>query len=256
MEDIILEGKGLVKFYQRNTGLLRSGTDRFPAVNYVDFALKKGYALGIVGESGSGKTTLARCITDISKLDGGTIYYKGEEMDQDTVISSCYRKNIRLIYQDSYSSFDPKKRLDYSLREALRLRTDVAASDYEELMQHILSELSLEPELLRRYPHELSGGQCQRMNIARALLLEPEILVLDEPVSALDITLQVQILELLGMLKDKNALSYIVISHDLAAIRFICDDICVMYQGEIIESGKAEDIFERPGHEYTRRLLS
>lgn len=255
MEEIILEGKNLTKMYQRNTRLFGGTKESFAAADHINFTLQKGHALGIVGESGSGKSTLARCIADISKLDDGIIYYKGEVMNCKTVKTSFYRKNVRLIYQDSFSSFDPKKCFRYSLKEVLKLRKDIQKNQYDQFIYEIMDELSLGYELLKRYPYEVSGGQCQRMNIARALLLKPEILVLDEPVSALDVTLQVQILELLRKLKEKRNLSYIIISHDLAVIRYICEEACVMYRGHFVESGKTEELFENPQHEYTRCLL-
>lgn len=231
MEEILLEGKELSKYYQKDTRLLGEKQEKVAALNKASFVLLKGHILGIVGASGSGKSTLARCIADISRLDSGEIFYKGEQITQKTVMKSSYKKKVRLIYQDSFSSFDPKKKMEYSLKEAWLLRDKGKKENFKEVLKCIMQEMRIKEELLGRYPGELSGGQCQRMNIARALLLDPKILILDEPVSALDVTLQIQVIRMLERLRQEQNLSYIVISHDMSLIHYLCDDIYTMEKG-------------------------
>lgn len=233
MEEILLEGKDLSKYYQKDTRLLGKKQEKFAALNKVSFVLRKGHILGIVGASGSGKSTLARCVADINRLDSGEIFYKGERITQETILKTSYKKKVRLIYQDSFSSFDPKKKMEYSLKEAWLLRDKRKKENFKDFLGNILQEMRIKEELLGRYPGELSGGQCQRMNIARALLLNPEILILDEPVSALDVTLQIQVIRMLERLRQEQNLSYIVISHDMSLIHYLCDDIYTMEKGSL-----------------------
>lgn len=231
MEEILLEGKDLSKYYQKDTRLFGKKQEKFAALNKASFILRKGHILGVVGVSGSGKSTLARCVADINRMDSGEIFYKGERITQETILKTSYKKKVRLIYQDSFSAFDPKKKMEYSLKEAWLLRDKGKKKNFKEILGYIMQEMRIKEELLGRYPGELSGGQCQRMNIARALLLDPEILILDEPVSALDVTLQIQVIRMLERLRQEQNLSYIVISHDMSLINYLCDDIYTMEKG-------------------------
>lgn len=252
MEEIILEAQDLTKKYEHR---IFSKKGKFCALNHVNFQLRRGEILGVLGESGSGKTTLARCLAGACSYDG-TLSYCGKTLNlTDTAVRLAWRKKIQLVFQDSYSAFDSRKTFDYSLREVLALREDLHRNNEKEVLQSALKEVGLEPEILSRFPGELSGGQCQRLNIVRALLLEPEILILDEPVSALDTTIQFQLLELLARLRDERNLTYLFISHDLPVIHFLCDRVLVFHQGQIVEEGDAQRVLESPRHAYTQSLL-
>jgi ABC-type glutathione transport system ATPase component len=253
MEDVILEAQCLTKEYVRSR---RGKRERFSALNQVSFQLRRGEILGVLGESGSGKTTLARCLVGACPFDG-TLSSSGQTLHlEDPAARRAWRKKIQLVFQDSYSAFDSRKTLGYSLREVLPLRRDYAPQQETEILESALREVSLDPALLSRCPGELSGGQCQRLNIVRALLLDPEILILDEPVSALDTTIQMQLLELLAKLRAERNLTYLFISHDLPVIHFLCDRVLVFHQGEIVEEGDARRVLESPRHAYTKSLLN
>ena len=227
------------------------------AVRGVSFTVQRGATLGIVGESGCGKSTLARLIMGLEKPDDGEIFL--QERDQDHWFMrdmQGYRRRIQYVFQDPIMSLNPRKTvaqlLELPLQNMTRLNREQRAARVQELMQLV----NLRPEFLNRYPHEFSGGQCQRIGIARALATEPEILVLDEPVSALDVSVQAQILNLLKELQQRLGLTYLFISHDLAVIEILCDRVLVMYQGAVVEQGARTKIFGTPQHDYTKKLLA
>ena len=253
----ILQVRDLKKSYRRNLGLFcRREAVRFPAVDGVSFDLLEHRTLGILGESGCGKTTLSRCILGVLHPDSGQIFYRGTPVDlTDHWQLRQWRRRIQLVYQDSLSAFDPKHTMGFSLREALAMTSVPSRTAREDRVRWALDAVSLAEDVLDRFPTELSGGQCQRLNIARALLLEPEILILDEPVSAMDATVQLQILHLLLRLQRERALTYLFISHDLPVVNYVSDQVLVMFRGQVVEQGPAEELFHHPAHPYTQSLV-
>lgn len=255
-EEIIVEIENLTKIYNQENRIFTKGREIFKAVDGVNLKLKKGRTLGLVGESGSGKSTIARCLVGLAKIDGGRILYRDRDIsqyDRDTLKS--FRRQVQMIFQDPYSSFDPKKIFSFSLQEPLNLYSGDDQS-IENRITEILYRVGLDPALKQRYPRQLSGGQCQRMNIARALLLKPELIICDEPVSALDISIQAQILNLLKELQKEYGLTFLFISHDLSVIKYMSDDVAVIYKGRIVEQGSCAEVLKLPRHPYTRLLLN
>lgn len=250
-EDIILKIENLTKEY----GSRSKGTG-FKAVAEANLELRKGKALGLVGESGSGKSTIAHCLMGITKPNEGRILYEGNDISQyDNKELKLLKRQIQMIFQDPYSSFDPKKNFDFSLKERM-LAFNIANKKTANIkVNEILEKVGLDISLKQRYPKQLSGGQCQRMNIARALLLMPEILVCDELVSALDISIQAQILNLLKAIQNEYGLTYLFISHDLSVIKYMSDDVAVIYKGRIVEKGSSSRVLTSPKHPYTQLLL-
>ena len=234
----------------------RSGLLR--AVDDLHFDLQPGEALGIVGESGCGKSTLARALVGLLRPTAGGIVLNGRDVARlDEKAWRPLRRDIQMVFQDPLASLDPRMTLAESIEEPMAsLCPELDAAAREARVAEVIRRVELEPELAQRYPHELSGGQCQRAGIARALIVEPKVLVCDEPVSALDIAVQAQILALLAELQRERALALIFISHDLAVVRQICQRVLVMYLGRVMEQAPAEELFARPRHPYTRALLA
>ncbi|MCD8341445.1 MAG: ATP-binding cassette domain-containing protein [Clostridiales bacterium] len=236
-----------------------SGRKKFVAVDHVNFDIYKGETFSLVGESGSGKTTIGRAIIRVNPTSAGEIYFKGQkingkiskELDQE-VIRKC-----QMIFQDPQASLNERAKVDYIISEGLynfHLYKD--EEDRERKVQEALHEVGLLPEFASRFPHEFSGGQRQRIGIARALVMEPEFIVADEPISALDVSIRAQVLNLLNKLKASRGLTYLFIAHDLSVVRFISDRIAVIYKGRIVELAEAEELFLNPLHPYTQALLS
>ncbi|HNQ65545.1 MAG TPA: ATP-binding cassette domain-containing protein [Smithella sp.] len=227
------------------------------AVKNVDLQIIRGETLGLVGESGCGKSTLARLITRLENPTSGVIAYKGENIFTFTGESlKTYRRSVQIIFQDTYSSLNPRKSALSMIREPLTIHRLGSKKEREETALSIMAKVGLKKEQAHRYPHEFSGGQRQRIGIARALVLNPELIIADEPVSSLDVSIQAQILNLLRDLKNDFHLTYLFVSHDLNVIRYISDRVAVMYLGKIVELAGGEDIYNRPLHPYTRMLLS
>lgn len=246
---IILEAERLTKIFTRR------GSEPLKAVDDVSFQLESGETLGIVGESGSGKSTLAKMLTRLTDISSGTL--RVEEKD----ITSLKRRELREIYgtiqmvfQDPMSSFDPRKTLGYGIGESLRNR-GMKKTEVDERVKQTLEQCGLSREFADRYPHEVSGGQCQRAAIARALIVEPKILICDEATSALDVTIQKQIMELLQELKEKRGLSFIFICHNLALVQEFCDRVLVLYDGKNVEEGTTDKVILHPQNEYTKKLI-
>ena len=227
------------------------------AVRGVSFAIERGQALGIVGESGSGKTTAAMASIRLTKAEGGEVLFEGDDLLQlDAAAMRHRRRDIQLIFQDPYSSLNPRSRVADIVREPLDLMGIGLPAERVERVQELFALVGLRQDQLNLFPHQFSGGQRQRVSIARALATKPMLLVCDEPVSALDVAIQAQILNLLAELKGQQGLSYLFISHDLGVVRHICDEVAVMYLGKIVESGPTAELFRQPRHPYTQALLA
>jgi oligopeptide transport system ATP-binding protein len=253
----ILEAKHLVKTYSQRSGKFGFGTTLVKALDNVSISLREGSTLAVVGESGSGKSTLARCLLQLQPLDSGEVLFTGQDLAKlDGVALRSIRKNLQMVFQDPFASLNPRMRVGEIVGEGLLIHQMGNASEQQQKVVAMLKRVGLTEADMQKYPHEFSGGQRQRIGIARALVLKPKVVVCDEPVSALDVSIQAQILLLLKELQAEMALSYVFISHDLRVVRHIADDIVVMYQGKVVEQGSVVDIYQQPQHEYTRNLLA
>ena len=226
------------------------------AVNGVSLRVKEGEIYAIAGESGCGKSTLAKAIMKLVPIKSGCIYFGGDNIDcYDKSELKSYRKNVQMIFQNPYSSLNPKMKIKDILAEPLVINTDYTKSEIDKRVEEIIEKVGMDKTHLDLYPHEFSGGQRQRIAIARALILEPKLIIADEPVSALDASIQAQILNMLNRLKSEFNLTILFISHDLSVIKFLADRVAIMYLGEIMEEGKTDEIFTNPQHPYTKALL-
>ena len=252
----VLEGRNLNRDYHIGGGLFGRGRV-VHAVRDVSFSLDKGKTLAIVGESGSGKSTLARILTMIDRQTSGELFIDGAPIDiGKTGVTHEMRRKVQMVFQNPYGSLNPRQKIGDVLAEPLLLNTSMPAAERRDRAMQMLTKVGLAPEHFGRYPHMFSGGQRQRIAIARALMLNHSLLVLDEPVSALDLSVQAQILNLLADLQDEFQLTYVFISHDLSVVRYIADDVMVMYLGEVVEYGTRETVFADPQHAYTRQLFA
>ena len=247
-------------------GILQKEIDQVHAVKNVSFELYKGETLGIVGESGSGKSTLGNAILNVLRLTAPDVKISGKinlNIDDNQIEisnlsrseSKPFRKHIQMIFQDPYSSLNPRMLVKDIIREPLDINTNLSTNEKNEKVNWLLDKVGLSSEQATRYPHEFSGGQRQRIGIARSLATEPEIIIADEPVSALDVSIQAQIINLMMDLQEEFNLSIIFIAHDLSVVKHISDRIGVMYNGELVEINKTDDIFDKPSHDYTKELL-
>ncbi|MDF6019030.1 dipeptide ABC transporter ATP-binding protein [Streptomyces sp. JH34] len=257
--DPILEVRGLVKHYPLTRGILfKKQIGAVRAVDGVDFDLAAGETLGIVGESGCGKSTVAKMLVHLEPPTGGVIRYKGEDVTQLSGRAlKAVRRNIQMVFQDPYTSLNPRMTVGDIIGEPYEIHPEVAPrGSRRQKVQDLLDVVGLNPEYVNRYPHQFSGGQRQRIGIARGLALNPEIIVADEPVSALDVSVQAQVVNLLDRLQAEFSLSFVFIAHDLSIVRHISDRVGVMYLGRIVEVGTDEEIYDHPTHPYTQALLS
>ena len=247
-------------------GILQKEIDQVHAVKKVSFELYKGETLGIVGESGSGKSTLGNAILNVLRLTAPDVKISGKinlNIDDNQIEisnlsrseSKPFRKHIQMIFQDPYSSLNPRMLVKDIIKEPLDINTNLSTIEKNEKVNWLLDKVGLSSEQATRYPHEFSGGQRQRIGIARSLATEPEIIIADEPVSALDVSIQAQIINLMMDLQEEFNLSIIFIAHDLSVVKHISDRIGVMYNGELVEINKTDDIFDKPSHDYTKELL-
>ncbi|HYN54515.1 MAG TPA: ATP-binding cassette domain-containing protein [Methylotenera sp.] len=256
MTEPILAAKNLVKTYKQRSGKFGFGTTLIKALDNVSVNLREGTTLAVVGESGSGKSTLARCLLQLQPLDSGEVLFAGQDLAQlDGSALRAVRKNLQMVFQDPFASLNPRMRVGEIVGEGLLIHGLGSGGEQQQKVITMLKRVGLTETDMQKYPHEFSGGQRQRIGIARALVLEPKVVVCDEPVSALDVSIQAQILLLLKELQAEMKLSYLFISHDLRVVRHIADDIVVMHQGKIVEQGAVVDIYQQPQHEYTRNLL-
>lgn len=257
MVDSILEIKNLNVVYKTKKALV--GAEQVVhAVNDVSIDMKRGEILAVAGESGCGKSTLAKAIIKLVESQSGEIIFEGKnvlELSSTHDLRDFYKK-VQFIFQNPYSSLNPKMKIGQILAEPLEINTKLAKDEIKAIINEKISKVGLDEGCLDLYPHEFSGGQRQRIAIARSLILNPEFIIADEPVSALDVSIQAQIINLLKQLKDDFNLTFLFISHDLSVIKYISDRIAVMYLGEIVELGKTEEIFKEPKHPYTMALLS
>ncbi len=254
--DPVLEGRAITRDYHVGGGLFR-GAKVVKAVRGVDFAVARGKTLAIVGESGCGKSTLARIITLIDPPTSGTLLIEGKPVEiAGRRPSRDLRSRVQIVFQNPHGSLNPRQKVGNVLMEPLELNTDLPAAERRDRARAMLEKVGLLPEHFDRYPHMFSGGQRQRIAIARALMVNPAILVLDEPVSALDLSVQAQVLNLLADLQKEFGLTYVFISHDLSVVRHIADEVMVMLRGEVVERGSREAVFADPQHGYTRTLFA
>ena len=258
-ETPLLDVRELVKHYPVSSGLLRKRkTGAVRAVDGVSFQLWPGETLGLVGESGCGKSTLARTLLRLETATAGAALYRGQDIfslrgDQ----LRRFRRQVQVVFQDPYAALNPRMSVADIIAEPWQIHPDVLPSKQrQQRVRDLLEQVGLQPDHARRYPHQFSGGQRQRIGIARALALEPELIVLDEPVSALDMSIQAQVINLLETLRERFGFSYLFIAHDLAVVRHISQRVVVMYLGTVVEQGATDLIFERPAHPYTKALLA
>jgi len=256
-EENLLEVGDLKKYFPIKDGLLQRTVGNVRAVDGVTFNIKRGTTMGLVGESGCGKTTIGRAILRLSEKTSGQVLFNGEEVyDKSRKDMNDLRTQMQIIFQDPYSSLSPRLPVGEIIGEAVMEHKLVPKSEYEDYLDKVMADCGLQPYYKDRYPHEFSGGQRQRICIARALALNPVFVVCDEPVSALDVSIQAQIINLLMDLQEKRSLTYLFISHDLSVVQHISDTIGVMYLGTMVEFGTKNDIFRNPLHPYTQALFS
>ncbi len=251
----VIDAADLARHYSVGRGAFREPAT-VKALADATFTVEAGKTLAVVGESGCGKSTLARLVTMIEPATAGKLVIDGVDVAREPAKLKDLRRTVQIVFQDPYGSLNPRQKVGSILEEPLVINTSLNAAARRAKALDMLSRVGLRPEHYARYPHMFSGGQRQRIAVARALMLEPKIIVLDEPVSALDVSIQAQILNLLADLQDEFGLTYLFISHDLSVVRFVADDVMVMYLGRPVEIAPVDDIFQRPQHPYTRALLS
>ncbi|RID87560.1 ABC transporter ATP-binding protein [Peribacillus asahii] len=253
----LLKVEDIKVYFPIRGGLFHTVVDHVRAVDGVSFELQKGETYGLVGESGSGKSTTGKAIVKLHQVTAGTITFQGKDL---TYLSrgemKPFRKDIQMIFQDPYSSLNPKKRVLDIIAEPIRNFERVSVTEERKIVQQYLERVGLNPDSIYKYPHEFSGGQRQRIGIARSLTLKPKLIIADEPVSALDVSVQAQVLNFLQDLQKEFQLTYLFVGHDLGVIRHMCDRIGVMYRGRLVEEGTSQDIYKNPQHIYTKRLMA
>jgi oligopeptide/dipeptide ABC transporter ATP-binding protein len=246
----LVEVKNLKKYFETPMGMLH-------AVDDVSFSIEQGKTMGIVGESGCGKSTLGRTMIHLLDSTGGSIYFEGEDVTfADDRKLRKLRENMKIIFQDPYSSLNPRMTVEQTIMEPLIISGRFTRKQRQEETERLMAMVGIAERLRLSYPHELDGGRRQRVGVARALALNPKFIVCDEPVSALDVSIQAQILNLLQDLQEQHGLTYMFVTHDLSVVRHISDDICVMYLGQLVETSPSKELFKKPLHPYTQALIS
>ena len=257
-DDVLLEVRDLVKHFEVGAGLFGGQRGTVRAVDGVSFSLRRGETLGLVGESGCGKTTTGRCVLQLERPTRGSIMFEGQEL---TTLGAAelraVRRRMQVIFQDPYSSLNPRMKVGDIVGEPIKVHgVEPDAKRRRARVRELLSVCGLDPKFADRYPHEMSGGQRQRVGIARALALDPEFIVCDEAVSALDVSIQAQVVNLLEDLRERFGLTYLFIAHDLSVVRHLCQRVAVMYLGRIVEMADGDELFDNPLHPYTQALLA
>ena len=254
----LLEVKNLKTYFPVFGGVFRRHVDDVKAVDDLSFSVEQGTTVGLVGESGSGKTTIGRTILKLTPATSGQIFFEGREiLAMSEREFRPMRREVQMIFQDPFGSLNPRMTIFAIIGEAIEIHfPKMNRAERRERVAELLRQVGLQPEMMQRYPHEFSGGQRQRIGIARALAVKPKFIVCDEPVSALDVSVQAQIVNLLQDLQEQLGLTYLFIAHDLAVVEHISDQVLVMYRGKIVESASAEAIYENPQHDYTKKLLA
>ena len=257
MSNIILQANNLVKTYTQRSGRFGFGSTQVRALDDVSIALKAGTTLAVVGESGSGKSTLARCLLQLHPFESGEVIFEGQNLTKLTGEAlRATRKHLQMVFQDPFASLNPRMKVGEIVGEGLLIHGLGSAAEQKQKVHQMLERVGLNVEDAQKYPHQFSGGQRQRIGIARALVLSPKVVVCDEPVSALDVSVQAQILLLLKALQKEMGLSYIFITHDLRVVRHIADEMVVMNHGKIVEAGKVAEVYKSPREAYTQQLLN
>jgi oligopeptide/dipeptide ABC transporter ATP-binding protein len=255
MSDPLLRVEGLRKHFVTRKGFPKPKTVTVRAVEDVSFTVAEGEAFGLVGESGCGKSTVARAMLRLTEPDAGRVLYRGEDFRQSSGAAlKSFRRRMQIVFQDPYSSLDPRQSVGSALMEPMQVHGIASGAEARRRAAALLEEVGLPPAALDRFPHEFSGGQRQRIGIARALTVEPELIVADEPVSALDVSVQAQVLLLLKELRERRGLAFLFVSHDLSVIRWFCDRVAVMYLGRIVEEGPSARVLAAPLHPYAQVL--
>jgi oligopeptide/dipeptide ABC transporter ATP-binding protein len=253
----LLEVRGLRKYFPIRRGVFSRISGWVRAVDGVDLTLRRGETLGLVGESGSGKTTTGRCILRLIEPTGGSVRFDGVDLlTLPAPEMRRMRRQLQIIFQDPYGSLNPRMKVGSIVGEPLAIHRIARGSERRDRVAELLRKVGLDPSAMKRYPHEFSGGQRQRIGIARALALNPKLIICDEPVSALDVSIQAQVINLLMDLQEEFSLTYLFIAHDLSVVEHISDRVAVMYLGKIVEVGDAETLYRNPQHPYTKALLS
>jgi peptide/nickel transport system ATP-binding protein len=253
----LLRTGSLVKHYRTRRSWLRKAPPPIVAVDNVTLDVWPGETLGLVGESGCGKSTLGRCMVRLTSITGGSLEFDGQDITTaSTAALRPVRRRMQMVFQDPYASLNPRRRVGDLLAEPLRVHKMGGKAEIAERVAELLRQVELAPDHAQRFPHEFSGGQRQRIGIARALALEPKLIVADEPVSALDVSVQAQVINLMTELRERLGLTYVFIAHDLSVVRQISTRVAVMYLGAIVEMGPADEVFQKPHHPYTRALMS
>ncbi|AOV06418.1 ABC transporter ATP-binding protein [Sporosarcina ureilytica] len=251
-----LEVNDLKVHFPIKGGILGRTVDHVKAVDGVSLRIEKGMTYGLVGESGSGKSTTGRAIMGLNQITEGNIILNGKDVTNERGTRETFRKEVQMIFQDPYSSLNPRKRVYDILAEPLRNFQKLSKEEENKRIHELLKTVGLSPESIHKYPHQFSGGQRQRIGIARAVALQPKLIIADEPVSALDVSVQAQVLNFMQEIQKEYGLTYIFIGHDLGVIRHVCDRIGIMYKGRFVEEGNTDEIFNNPQHIYTKRLVS
>jgi oligopeptide/dipeptide ABC transporter ATP-binding protein len=255
--EVLVRAEHVKKYFPIRKGILQREVARVHAVDDVSLEVRTGETLGLVGESGCGKSTLARCIARLYDLTGGSVAFEGRDISRLSRRQlRPVRRELQMVFQDPYASLNPRKRVGTILSDPLRIHNYGDRAKIKSRVQELLELVGLSPEHVNRYPHEFSGGQRQRIGVARAVALHPKLIIADEPVSALDVSIRAQVINLLDDLQDELALTYVFIAHDLGVVRHVSDRIAVMYLGKIVEISPAEELYRQPVHPYTEALLS
>lgn len=257
MGDKLLKVENLRVHYPVRSGFFNHVTDYVHAVDGVSFTIQKGQSYGVIGESGSGKSTIGQALVGLVEATSGTITYRGKDVTDKRVRKKLkYNKDVQMIFQDSLSSLNPKKKVIDIIGEPLRNFEKLSRKDLKQLVLELLQTVGLDEESLYKYPHQFSGGQRQRIGVARAVATKPKLIIADEPVSALDLSVQAQVLNYMKAIQKKYGVAFLFISHDLGVVHHMCDNLAIMHRGRFVEIGTREDIYQDPLHIYTKRLLA